>query len=416
MGVNVTGDIYKGLTFNGFNSKDFGVYITGEAVYNAPERDVEMIDIPGRNGSFARDNGRFNNIIVEYSAGMFGDAQTDFAEGIAAFRNALCSRIGYQQLTDDYNPDEYRLAVYKSGLEVSPELMGRAGKFNITFECKPQRFTVAGSLPQNVTNGGTLTNPSPFPSNPSLRVWGYGNIGFNGYNISLANEALGVVKLTDRGGANPSYTTPAYLSNLVNNGDVLTVLQGSDIYLNLTFASNITSIDIDRVSGGTFAVMTKSVNTKKATLRFSLKEMNFTAGTSATKTDAFSLEFYFRVNGGAEQSEFLTLTPTVAYNASARTFTISLANTAWPSCVLAKSKMSFLEEVDADSTTSALGTPTYINCEIGEAYKLDGGNPVSLNRLVSMGGKLPELKSGNNTITFDNTITQLKVVPRWWFV
>ena len=104
--------IYKGLVFDDIDSRDYGIYITGSSVFNSPERDVEMIEIPGRNGSYALDNGRFNNIEVTYPAGLFGGSEADFASGIRAFRNALASRIGYKRLEDDYNPNEYRMAVF----------------------------------------------------------------------------------------------------------------------------------------------------------------------------------------------------------------------------------------------------------------------------------------------------------------
>lgn len=120
MAVNQTGAIYKAFNFDGQSSRNYGVYITGEAVYNAPERDVEMITIPGRNGAYALDNGRFENIDVTYPAGIYADTEADFAAAISDFRNYLCSRSGYCRLSDEYNPDEYRLAIYKSGLEVSP--------------------------------------------------------------------------------------------------------------------------------------------------------------------------------------------------------------------------------------------------------------------------------------------------------
>lgn len=139
----VTGDIFKSLTFDGESSRDYGVYITGQAVYNAPERDVEMVTIPGRNGAFALDKGRFENIEVTYPAGVFANTDTEFAKAISDFRNMLCSRQGYCRLTDEYNPDEYRLAVYKSGLEVDPVQL-KAGQFDITFECKPQRYLMSG--------------------------------------------------------------------------------------------------------------------------------------------------------------------------------------------------------------------------------------------------------------------------------
>ena len=85
------GLMFKSLTFDGTSSKDYGVYITGEAVFNAPERNVEMIDIPGRNGAYALDHGNFNNIEVSYPAGIFADNEEDFAQAISDFRNFLCS-------------------------------------------------------------------------------------------------------------------------------------------------------------------------------------------------------------------------------------------------------------------------------------------------------------------------------------
>lgn len=136
--------VFNSLTFDGENSLDYGVYITGEAVYNAPERAVEMISIPGRNGAIALDQGRFENIEVTYPAGTFGDDQPEFASKIRAFRNALASRFNYVKLTDSYHPDEYRLGLYKSGLTTTPVQRSKAGEFPIVFNCKPQRFLTSG--------------------------------------------------------------------------------------------------------------------------------------------------------------------------------------------------------------------------------------------------------------------------------
>ena len=145
--------IFRSLTFDGVNSLDYGIYITGEAVYNAPERDVEMVTIPGKNGALALDQGRFENIEVTYHAGCFADNQADFAEKVMKFRNALASRYTYKRLTDEYHTDEYRLGLYKSGLEVDVVHYSTAGEFDITFDCKPQRF---------LTSGETALTPSDY--------------------------------------------------------------------------------------------------------------------------------------------------------------------------------------------------------------------------------------------------------------
>ena len=70
--------------------------------------------------------------------------------------------------------------------------------------------------------------------------------------------------------------------------------------------------------------------------------------------------------------------------------------------------------ITADSTVSILGNPTYIDCDLGECYKIENDVPISLNKYIDLGSDLPELASGSNAITYDNTVTELKVTPRWW--
>lgn len=75
-----------------------------------------------------------------------------------------------------------------------------------------------------------------------------------------------------------------------------------------------------------------------------------------------------------------------------------------------------IASVTAYSTKSALGEPLYFDLDIGEAYKEEDGEIVSVNNAVSFPTELPTLKPGANNITFDNTVQTLKIVPRWWKV
>ena len=68
------------------------------------------------------------------------------------------------------------------------------------------------------------------------------------------------------------------------------------------------------------------------------------------------------------------------------------------------------------STQSLLGDPTYIDCDLGEAYKYVDGALVSLNGYIDLGSGLPKLASGANEVTFSNTFTEVIVVPHWWKV
>lgn len=178
--------IMNSFTFDGVKSLDYNIYISGDGVYNAPERVVEMVTIPGRNGALAMDEGRFENMEIHYPAGTFGTNQTDFTSKVSAFRNILCSRHSYARLTDDYHPDEYRLALYKSGLEVEPVQYNNAGEFDIIFECKPQRFLTSGESVTTKTSSGTISNPTDFESQPLLVVTGTGNLTVNGVQIAIS--------------------------------------------------------------------------------------------------------------------------------------------------------------------------------------------------------------------------------------
>lgn len=132
------------LIFGGINSADYNVWISGSDTFSAPERDVEVVSVPGRNGDLVIDNGRWNNISITYPAFI----PKGFENQFNYFRSVICRKTGYQRLEDTYHPDEYRMARLAGGL--SPSKVGaflRNGDFSLTFNCKPQRFLKIGDEP-----------------------------------------------------------------------------------------------------------------------------------------------------------------------------------------------------------------------------------------------------------------------------
>lgn len=416
--MELTGAIFKTLSVDGESLRAFGVYITGEAVFNSPERSVEMITIPGRNGAFARDNGYFENIIVSYPAGIYADNEEDFAEAVSNLRNFLCSRRGYVRLEDDYNPDEYRLAVYKSGLEVSPALL-RAGEFVITFECKPQRFLKSGEELLSITSGDKITNPTYFDARPLLEVYGYGAITINGEQIAVNNVYLGEVVVLDNGNAASSGTV-ALDTSLYNTGDALTS-KGAQARVYFTGSPNTknnTFFDVVLTdTGGTGLVLS---DTRAAGNLFGvvadLPDMTFTAGTAATKTHAFTVSVtYTNSETGQTLTGSASVTVTYRYTGATNSVTMSVS-TSNISNLAYNTNMRYLRTVYADSTKNGNGNPTYIDLDIGEAWTEDAGTPVSANNAVELPAELPALTSGDNVIAFGGAISKLEIVPRWWKV
>lgn len=424
-----TGSMYKGFTFGGISSKDYGVYISGDGVFNAPEKDVEMISIPGRSGSFALDHGRWLNIELAYPAGLFGSDETDFAQAISDLRNALASKKGYQVLEDDYHPGEFRQAIYHSGLEVTPAQL-KAGEFTITFDCKPQRWLTAGQDPVTVTSGDEVNNPTLFDASPLLLVDGYGQITLgNGGIVSIDNVPVGNTEIAPRSVASGSYTgtitaTTTITSGKMNNGDSFTVgIDGSlDIWSGAAAKADQTTTSAGIDSGSVIppaspAVMTQYASVQFGTARiyFAVTGMNFVYGTA--KTFAwFGFDAYTEGYLNADPSITLETAPDISirvkYNGT-DTITMEVA-VADPYNYYNAEYLTEINDVYGNSSKNATGNPLYIDLDIGEAYKIEGGQVISSNSAVQLGAKLAVLEPGNNTITFPNTVTSLQIVPRYW--
>lgn len=238
--------IFNYLEYDGANSLDNGVYISGEGAYNAPERAVEKISIPGRNGDLIIDRGRFENVEVSYPAGVFGSDQSEFAAKVRAYRNKLASSRSYKRLTDSYHPDEFRLALFKDGLEVEPANYNRAGEFDIVFDCKPQRFLISGETPVSYPRswGQTETasgDPAVFSADEST--------GIKSLEVDL--EPIQDLNGYDRpwvGGAGKNLCMRTLTSGTLNNGIVATVNDDGSIKLTGTANANL---DANLVPTGT---------------------------------------------------------------------------------------------------------------------------------------------------------------------
>lgn len=418
MAVSNTGTLFKSFAFDGANSRDYGVYITGAGVYNAPQREVEMISIPNRNGSFALDKGRFENIEVTYPAGIYADSETDFAEAISEFRNLLCSKNGYCRLTDEYNPNEYRMAIYKSGLEVEPAQL-RAGEFEIVFECMPQRFLTSGEEEITVTNGQILTNPTRFDAKPLIMAKGYGLIEFNGHSIRLTNEQVGYLLLADS--ANAASTQYAgemdfYIDTAkINNTDTIKM---TDTVVKVTYRFNEygwTSVSYQEDSGynpPSHTLTHRRVDSKTIEFVLTVPAITFARGTASTSEFVYNTTF--TVNGYTSSDEL-----DISINYIPATGRILVHTSMFPQLDYQPDRIAYsayFGKIDTTSTQYTLGDPTYIDCEQGEAYKYVNGLYTSINPYVSIGADLPTLASGANRVSYSATMTSLKIVPRWWRV
>lgn len=174
MGINY-------FNYAGKNSTDFGVWISGESTYTSPEKDVDAVTIPGKNGTLTIDNGRFHNIAVPYPAFIIDN----FEQNFDAFKAFLGSVKGYAKLSDTYHPDYYRLARFSSSINPAMTQGNRHGQFTVTFDCDPRRFLKSGEKTMEFTAAGSIKNPTDFKALPMLRVYGTGTVTIGDISITI---------------------------------------------------------------------------------------------------------------------------------------------------------------------------------------------------------------------------------------
>lgn len=176
------------LIFDGKKSTELGVTIAGSGAFNSPARRGEMVQIPGRNGALWMDEGSFENIEVSYPAFLGTHDKEAFREKLMMVRSYFGSLGGeYKRLEDTYNPDEYRLGVYKAAIEAEPKHINRAGNFTLTFDCKPQRYLKVGDKPVEFYENGYITNPTLFDALPVIAVTGNGRLNIAGHLITISD-------------------------------------------------------------------------------------------------------------------------------------------------------------------------------------------------------------------------------------
>lgn len=173
------------LIYNGISSRYYGLYLTGSGVFNAPERDTDTVEIPGRNGSLTIDNGRYKNVTQSYEAFI----HRDFAKNAEGVRAWLLSAPGYHRLEDTYNPNHFRLARFAGSLDFAIRALCNGAETQLLFDCDPRRFLKAGETPIGVTGAAILNNPTLFPALPLLTIYGAGagTVNISGQVISVSD-------------------------------------------------------------------------------------------------------------------------------------------------------------------------------------------------------------------------------------
>lgn len=165
------------IIFDGKSSDNYGIVVEVLPDYSSAEKNIEFIDVPGRNGQIAIDNGTYKTVERKYNIACGKDAPNEFKSSAKAISQWLNRGIGFCRLEDSYEPEIYRMAAYAGPTDIS-NIYGMAGRAEITFTCQPERYLKSGEIPINLAAsiGETdksivIKNGTEYTSKPLIKIF-----------------------------------------------------------------------------------------------------------------------------------------------------------------------------------------------------------------------------------------------------
>lgn len=153
-------------------------YADASESFIIPEKDVEFVEVPGKDGSIMFDNNRYKNVIIPVNIFI----RRAFMNNYRSLVNILNATKGYQKLKLPYRTDAYRLGVFHSSIvfETGPWL--NSGTVTLNFNCKPFWYLNEGDEWVNCPGAQdtSFSNTTPYPAKPLIRFYGNGSLKMNG--------------------------------------------------------------------------------------------------------------------------------------------------------------------------------------------------------------------------------------------
>ena len=174
--------------FNGRNAQDLGIIVEELPSYYYAERAFNHKQVNGKNGDVILDTGRYENVKKVYKVACY-DPSRNFYESAVALSTFLHSAgSDYIRLEDSYEPSSYRMAIYEETNEIE-NLLCKAGRCEITFNCMPQRFLLSGDEEITIPSSGySIYNPTAFDAKPMIRIQGTGTVTINGRSVQVTEN------------------------------------------------------------------------------------------------------------------------------------------------------------------------------------------------------------------------------------
>lgn len=155
---------------DGIDANSVGIRLQAPIVFSKAMPVVEMQTIPGRNGNLVFETGSYENRVGSASCFCL---QKDVEMAIGPVGRFLMSKKGYRRLETSDDPNHYWMARVENSPQIAMRLRTLA-PFEISFDCKPQRFIKSGENAVMFASNGSISNQYGQIALPLITLYGQG--------------------------------------------------------------------------------------------------------------------------------------------------------------------------------------------------------------------------------------------------
>lgn len=170
------------FSYNGKVSTDFSILITKTNQLSSPERNIDVVEVDGKNGALLMDKGNYKPFELKLECSI--DSENININQIASqIKIWLQGDFSYKKLILSDDEEYYYEAVVINKLDIE-EVIKELGEFQVIFLCKPLKKVVGGENKIILKSNKIIYN-NYMCSNPYIKVIGNGDT-----TISINNQEL----------------------------------------------------------------------------------------------------------------------------------------------------------------------------------------------------------------------------------
>lgn len=425
--------MHSTFTWNGHSSDEFGIYIVKKPDLNRSARKFETASVSGRNGNIYQLQEAWEEVIVSYEIYAGGKENGEVITSFTDIVEWLNSADGYAVLTDSYDPDHYRMAVFVDALAIE-QAWYSLGKTTIQFRCRPERYIVTNPL--TPSSGGIIVNNTNHIAEPIITLTGSGARSILDLNKTLDTSHDGIyqnlsslvsyadskvwIAMSNNASMQPKLTIDSTKGSLTN-------ITNTDGKIDFSISSTSQSwgiATIQKVDGNSDYMITCQgydggaigalyVNNNNETMRY----IEAFHPTYQTIWVDISMSIHTPAECGYIVFIFYRTALSHISTQNYKSIMLNRGTTALPFRPYSANISSSLTINNTKISFSGAFTEGEINCE-RENLKIDGVDSNSTSSVTDQYGNLSteylNLAKGNNSISFDGEIASVSVDPKFW--